>query len=132
MGQARKWTEKENKFLVTAIKSGNTAAEIARFLGRSEKSVQEHCRRLRIVVAEIKEKQNTASFTEVDVKCPFFEKLHLGKSIRCEGLIPSGYIAVGFAEETEWQNHVKEYCNKNYKSCPVNKLLQSLWENKNQ
>ena len=130
MRQTRKWTEKENKFLVAAIKSGNGAAEIAKFLGRSEKAVRRHCEELNIDVVAIKEKQKTASFTAVDVRCPFFRKLNLGKSIRCEGLTSSGYIINGFGNEDEWKSFVKTYCNKAYETCPIAKLLQNKYEGK--
>lgn len=128
MTEKKKWTETENKYLVTAIKNGCSAAEIAKQLGRSEKSVQEHSRRLKIVVSQIKEKQNAASFSEVDVKCPFFEKFYRGKSIRCEGLTPSGYISVGFGDEFFWKRHVKDFCNKEYRQCPFYQIVSKIYE----
>lgn len=126
----RPWTEKENRVLISAIKGGNSATEIAKFLGRSEKSVRRHCEKLNIDVVALKEKQKTASFTAVDVKCPFFRKLSLGKSIRCEGLTSSGYIINGCGSEDEWKSFVKTYCNKNYETCPIAHMLQNKYEGK--
>ncbi|MBQ8504556.1 MAG: Myb-like DNA-binding domain-containing protein [Clostridia bacterium] len=126
--QARKWTEDENKFLISAIRRGNTAAEISKYLGRSEKSVQEHCRKLKIVVSEIKEKQKVAAFSLADVKCPFFEKMYRGRSVRCEGLTPASFISMSFSNEGDWQKQVKMHCNKDYQSCPFYQLLSQLYE----
>jgi hypothetical protein len=122
----RAWTEKENRFLVSAIKRGNSAGEIAKFLGRSEKSVQEHCRRLRIDVPALKAKKDVRSFSSVDVACPFFEKMYRGKSIRCEGLTPAGYITVGYEKEFMWKKHVECFCNKDYNKCPMYQLLYKI------
>lgn len=128
MREQKKWTERENKILISAIKEGHTASEIAKTLGRSEKSIRRHSEKLQINVVELKAKQNAVSLLEVDVKCPFFQKLYRGKSIKCEGLTPSGYISLGFGEEFHWKNHVIKFCNKDYKQCPFYELLNRLYE----
>ncbi len=127
MTQNRKWTDKENELLISGIRSGKTAAQISKSLGRSEKSVRKHCENLKIDVVKLKEKKNTVSLLEVDVKCPFFQKLYRGKSVKCEGLTPSGYISLGFGEEFSWKNHVIKYCNKDYTKCPFYEILNGLY-----
>lgn len=123
MRKVKAWSEDEDKILIDSIRSGFTAKQIAQKIGRSEKAVGYRCSRLHIDVAETKNKTQPKAFDLADVKCPFIDMLFRGKSIKCEGLGESGYIILGYKNETEWMNHVNRYCNREYKKCPVAQAL---------
>ena len=118
-----KWSKTEDETLIRSIRSGKTAYEIAVILGRSKKAVQERCRRLGIDVVCDKKKQKIDSFSSVDIRCPFFDKLYRGKRVYCEGLGKSGFIALNFTDEKEWARHVNRFCTRDYKSCPIARIV---------
>lgn len=123
MEKTGKWSKEDDEKLIKNIRSGKTAFEIAVILGRSKKAVQERCRRLNIHVAYEKNKQKAPLFSSVDILCPFFNKLYRGKRIYCEGLGESGNLLLTFGEEKEWLSHVNRFCTRDYKSCPIARIV---------
>ena len=117
------WSESEDKFLRSAVESGNRPKEIAKHLKRTEKSVEYRISYLKLKVKD-NGKAQARLFDLADVKCPFFERFYRGKSIKCEGIGREGsYIINGFGTESEWINHVNMYCNVDWDVCPVAVML---------
>ncbi|MBR3815123.1 MAG: hypothetical protein IKJ27_00180 [Clostridia bacterium] len=127
MAKTKRWTDKEDEYLIASIRSGKSLYEIGKDMKRSEKSLQARCLRLKIDVVEQKKKTKVSSFDLADIKCPFFDRLYRGKSVKCEGVSEGGYIVLGFESETGWAEHVRYFCNVEYTRCPIYKTLEEKY-----
>ena len=127
IAQQRFWSEREDKAVLDLLGKGMGLREIGIKLDRSEKAVRNRCNRLHIDVCQMKRKNSVKSFSDADVKCPFFSGFNKGKSVRCEGISDKTYITLGFGNDEKWMEHVRCYCNNGYSSCGLYKLIDGSY-----
>lgn len=74
------------------------------------------------------------SYAEIDAKCPFFDKTGRG-FVQCEGITTSSHTRTLFHDlndghplDGDRDNYLKAYCNTNYETCAIYKMLMTKYE----
>lgn len=112
------------------LSEGISIKDIGVHLNRTEKAVRNRCGRLNIDVCAVKRKNRPDSFDTADVKCPFFCTFSKGRSIKCEGITKESYLNLGFIDENAWMKQVREFCNNDYRSCSLYRMLDGVYASK--
>lgn len=71
------------------------------------------------------------NYADVNAVCPFYQGITTSKqsSIICESVVPTSHTtSLNFNKAHKRDVHMEEFCNKNYKECPLYGLINSKYE----
>lgn len=68
------------------------------------------------------------SWNESRVECPFYKYDDGKKGITCEGCVSGSITRTLFNTKAQQDRHLRTYCCKSYKQCPIYAMLVKKYE----